>query len=258
MRKLFAAAAAAIVVSAVSFSTAMAQDKPTIGVVVKIGGIPWFNAMEAGIQSKAAELGVDAFMVGPTSADPALQVRAVEDLIARGVDVIGVVPNDAEVLEPVLARAREAGIIVLTHEAVGLQNKDFDFELITDKALGEANAKLFAKSTGCTGKYAIFVGGLTVPAHNAWAKAAIDYLSANCPEMTMVADRFGVANLLTTPAPPRWTFCGPIRTLKAFSALVAKARSVPLAPLKSAACREKSPWSASSPPDRASNSCMTG
>lgn len=193
MRKLFAAAAAAIVVSAVSFSTAMAQDKPTIGVVVKIGGIPWFNAMEAGIQSKAAELGVDAFMVGPTSADPALQVRAVEDLIARGVDVIGVVPNDAEVLEPVLARAREAGIIVLTHEAVGLQNKDFDFELITDKALGEANAKLFAESTGCTGKYAIFVGGLTVPAHNAWAKAAIDYLSANCPEMTMVADRFGVA-----------------------------------------------------------------
>ena len=41
--------------------------------------------------------------------DPALQVRAVEDLIAQGVAAIGVVPNDAEVLEPVLAKAREQG-----------------------------------------------------------------------------------------------------------------------------------------------------
>jgi len=192
MRTLIAAGAA-ILLASVFAAPSIAQDKPTIGVVVKIGGIPWFNAMEAGIKSKAEELGVDAFMIGPTSADPALQVRAIEDLIARGVDVIGVVPNDAEVLEPVLARARSEGIIVLTHEAVGLQQKDFDFELITDQALGEANAKLFADATGCEGKYAVYVGGLTVPAHNAWARAAIQYLSENCPDMTMLADRFGVA-----------------------------------------------------------------
>ena len=61
-----------------------------VGVVVKIGGIPWFNAMEAGIKARSAELGDDGFMIGPTSADPALQVRAIEDLIAQGVNVIGV------------------------------------------------------------------------------------------------------------------------------------------------------------------------
>ena len=97
-------------------STANAAETK-MGVVVKIGGIPWFNAMEAGIKQRAKELGVNAFMVGPTSADPALQVRAVEDLIAQGVNVIGVVPNDAEVLEPVLQRARDAGIKVITHES---------------------------------------------------------------------------------------------------------------------------------------------
>ena len=63
-----------------SFASA---DKPVIGVVVKIGGIPWFNAMEAGIKKKGAELGVKAFMIGPTSADPALQVRAVEGVTTR-------------------------------------------------------------------------------------------------------------------------------------------------------------------------------
>ncbi|MCB1993997.1 MAG: substrate-binding domain-containing protein, partial [Geminicoccaceae bacterium] len=174
-------------------STAMAQDMPRMGVVVKIGGIPWFNAMEVGIQEQGKELGWDAWMVGPTSADPALQVRAVEDLIAQGVDAIGVVPNDAEVLEPVLARAREQGIIVITHESPNQQNVDWNFEMASLEGFGEAHAKLFAEATGGEGEYALYVGSLTVPAHNAWADAAVAYLEANYPNMTLVADRFGVA-----------------------------------------------------------------
>jgi simple sugar transport system substrate-binding protein len=165
----------------------------TIGVVVKIGGIPWFNAMEAGIEQRAEELGINAFMVGPTSDDPALQVRAIEDLIARGVDVIGVVPNDAQVLEPVLERARAAGIIVITHESPDTINNDFNFELVSSNDLGVAHAELFQEATGCEGGYAVYVGGLTVPAHNAWADAAVAYLEENCPDMTQVAERFGVA-----------------------------------------------------------------
>jgi simple sugar transport system substrate-binding protein len=173
---------------------ALAQDDPPrMGVVVKIGGIPWFNAMEQGIKERAEELGVDAWMVGPTSADPALQVRAVEDLIAQGVDVIGVVPNDAEVLEPVLARAQEQGIKVITHESPEQKNADWNFELASSEGFGEAHAKLLAEKMGGDGKYAVFVGSLSVPLHNAWADAAIAYLKENHPDMELVADRFGVA-----------------------------------------------------------------
>ena len=168
-------------------------DKPVIGVVVKIGGIPWFNAMEAGIKKKGAELGVRAFMVGPTSADPALQVRAVEDLIAQKVDVIGVVPNDAEVLEPVLERARAAGIKVITHESPKQKNADYDFELASSKGFGEAYGKRLVEALGGKGEYAVFVGSLTVPLHNAWADAANAYIKANAPGMTLVGDRYGVA-----------------------------------------------------------------
>ncbi len=80
-----------------------AQKKPQVGIVVKIGGIPWFNAMEVGIKKDAAERRRRRL---DDRADPApiaaLQVRAMEDLIAKKVDVIGVVPNDAKALEPVL------------------------------------------------------------------------------------------------------------------------------------------------------------
>ena len=100
--------------------------KPTMGVVVKIGGIPWFNAMEVGIKEQGEALGVDAYMIGPTSADPAMQVRAIEDMIAKGVDIIGVVPNDEKALEPVLKKAMDAGIKVVAHEGPGIQNLDWD------------------------------------------------------------------------------------------------------------------------------------
>ncbi|MEO8155672.1 MAG: substrate-binding domain-containing protein [Rhizobacter sp.] len=164
-----------------------------VAVVVKIGGIPWFNAMEVGIKKAGAELGIQAWMIGPTEADAAQQVRAVEDLIARKVKVIAVVPNDAKALEPVFKRARDAGIKVITHESPDQKNADWDIELTTVAGFGEQHMEALGKAMGGTGKYALFVGSLTVPLHNAWADAAVAYQKKKFPGMSLVADRFGVA-----------------------------------------------------------------
>lgn len=180
-----------IAAAAMMATSAAAETK--IGVVVKIGGIPWFNAMETGILERAEELGVSAEMIGPTSADPALQVRAIEDLIAKGVDVIGVVPNDEAALEPVLTKAREAGIKVVAHEGPGLNNVDWNFELASANGFGEAHAKLLCDSATEGGSYAVYVGSLTVPLHNAWADAAVAWMDANCDKLKKVGDRYGVA-----------------------------------------------------------------
>jgi simple sugar transport system substrate-binding protein len=192
MKKLLIAAVA-VSLSLAGALIASAADSGKVGIVVKIGGIPWFNAMDAGIKEQGKKIGVDAFMVGPTSADPALQVRAIEDLIAQGVKVIGVVPNDAKVLEPVLSKAKEKGIIVITHESPSQKGADWDFELASSTGFGEAHAKLLAEKMGGKGEYAVFVGSLTVPLHNAWADAANAYIKKNYPDMKLVGDRYGVA-----------------------------------------------------------------
>ena len=133
-------------------------------------------------------------MVGPTSADPALQVRAIEDLIAQKVNVIGVVPNDEKALEPVLEKARAAGIKVVTHEGPGMQNKDWDFELASAKGFGEALRQAARRRRwAAKANMRSIVGSLTVPLHNAWADAAIAYLKAKDPDMKLVGDRYGVA-----------------------------------------------------------------
>ena len=193
MKKLiFAFWASATLIS----SNTLFAEPFTMGVVVKIGGIPWFNAMEDGIRKESRKLGIDAYQIGPTAADPALQVRAIEDLIARRVDVIGIVPNDAKVLEPVLKKARSAGIKVIAHESPGQKYADWDFELVARKQFGINHMKKLAKCMKEAGSYVTYVGGLTVPLHNAWADAAIAYQKEHYPAMHLVADKFGVAENL--------------------------------------------------------------
>jgi simple sugar transport system substrate-binding protein len=177
-------------------NTSFASDGFKMGVVVKIGGIPWFNAMEEGIKKEAAAQGIEAWQIGPTAADPALQVRAIEDLIAQKVDVIGVVPNDAKVLEPILQKAQDAGIKVIVHESPNQKFADWDFELVDAKQHGVNHMKKLAECMHEEGKYVAYVGSLTVPLHNVWADSAIEYQREHYPKMALAADKFGVAESL--------------------------------------------------------------
>ena len=166
-----------------------AKEPYEIAVVVKITGIPWFNVVETGVDRAASELGVNAYQTGPAQADPAQQVKIVEDLVAKGVDAIAVVPNDAKALEPVFQRAKEKGIIIITHESPDQVGTDYDFELIDNVKFGEQAWDQLVAHMGDSGEYAVFVGGLTVPLHNFWADTGIAYAKEKYPNLTLVTDR---------------------------------------------------------------------
>jgi simple sugar transport system substrate-binding protein len=187
------AAAVGIAQTIATNRTLAANSPPKIGVVGKVK-IPWFDNVEKGVVKAGQELAVDASIINPTTDDPAEQVRAIEDLIAKKVDVIGVVPNDGKALEPVLKRAQDAGIKVVMNESPGQKNADWDIELIQDKAFGEAHLEAFAEAIGGEGKYVVFVGGLTVALHNLWADYAVALQKAKYPKMQQIGDRFGVSN----------------------------------------------------------------
>jgi simple sugar transport system substrate-binding protein len=189
-------ALSALFVSCLALAPHARADEPEVAVVVKIAGIPWFSAMEKGIKEAAKETGLNAYMVGPTTADPAQQVRLVEDLVAKKVRLIAVVPNDAKVLEPVFKRAQEAGIPVITHESPDQQDTTWDIEMIDNQQFGELYMQNLAKYMDEEGDYMVVVGGLTVPLHNAWADYAIAYQKQHYPKMHLVADRFGVGESL--------------------------------------------------------------
>ncbi len=149
----------------------------------------WFNALEKGMLAAAKEYDVDAYMQAPAAADEAQQVRLIEDAINQGVNSIMVVPNDANSVVPAFQRAREQGIVVLTHESPNQEAGDFNVEMIDNVKFGETMMKEIADRTGGKGDYVVFVGSLTVPAHNIWADAAIAYQKKNYPQMRLVTTK---------------------------------------------------------------------
>ncbi len=167
---------------------ALAQETK-IATVVKIAGIQWFNRMEEGVKQFAADTGVNAFQVGPAQADPQQQVALLEDMIAQGVNAIAVVPMSPEALEPVLKRAMDAGIVVISHEAASQQNVNYDIEAFKNEDFGANLMKNLGECMGGEGEYAVFVGSLTSQTHNQWVDGAIAYQKANFPNMVMVGDK---------------------------------------------------------------------
>src|SRR6202051_1589151 len=177
---------------------AFAEAQKEMVTVVKIAGIPWFNAVEKGILKGAKDFDINATMVGPANVDPAQQVKLLEDLIAKKVNVIGLVPLDVKVGEPVLKRAQAAGIKVITHEGPEQEGRDWNVELIDSVRFGEVQMQRLAKDMGEEGDYVVYVGTLTTPLHNKWADAAIAYQKEHYPKMKLVADRFPGADEINT------------------------------------------------------------
>ena len=101
--------------------------------ISKVDGMPWFNRMGEGVVEAGNAFGVNASQVGPSSTDAPQQVKIIEDLIARKVNAITIVPNDANVLEPVFKKARDAGIVVLTNESPGQPSANWDIEIIDNE-----------------------------------------------------------------------------------------------------------------------------
>lgn len=149
-----------------------AQDKPVIATVVKISGIPWFNRMDVGVKEFAAATpSVVASQSGPATADAAQQLKIIDDLVARKVNALAVVPMDPAVIEGVLKRAMDRGIVVVTHEADNQKNTNANIEAFDNAAYGTALNEKLAACMGQKGKWTSFVGSLGSRTHLQWVDA---------------------------------------------------------------------------------------
>ena len=110
-------------------------------------------------------------------------------MIAQGVNALAVVPMSPEALEPVLKRAMEAGIAVVTHEAASQQNTTYDLEAFKNEDFGANLMEQMATCMGGKGEYAVLVGSLTSQTHNQWVDGAIACQKAKYPEMVLVGDK---------------------------------------------------------------------
>ena len=135
MKKTYILVVMMLLVVAVLLVPALAEAKYKIAFVPKLIGIPYFNAMEEGGKKAAADLDVEFIYTGPVTADVAKQSEIVDNLITQGVDAIAVAPNDPAAITPVLKKAQEKGIVVLTSDTDGAQDVR---EVFVNQALQDA------------------------------------------------------------------------------------------------------------------------
>jgi simple sugar transport system substrate-binding protein len=159
----------------------------TIATVVKITGINWFNRMEAGVREFGAKNpGFETFQTGPGKADPAQQLRIIEDAIVKKPDALAVVPLDPSALEFVLKKAMNRGIKVITHEADNQRNTMVDIEAFDDAQYGAHLNDRLASCMNREGKWTSFVGSLGSQSHVRWADGGATNSTKKYPKMQLV------------------------------------------------------------------------
>lgn len=162
-----------------------------IGIMPKLMGIPYFEQTGKGAIQAGEDLGVEVIYNGPTKADAAEQVKMLEDWINSGVDAIAVAPNDSAAMEPVLQKAKDAGILVLDWDTPTESDLvDASVRQIDNKTLGEHLFDNLVKVMGKEeGNYAIVTGGLSAANLNAWIDFGMDYAAQKYPGLKLVTDK---------------------------------------------------------------------
>ncbi len=102
---------------AMSLAPVAAQDDDILIVVIGKSPAPYWSNVELGVRAAAEELGLTEdqviFFVPPRE-DVAAQIQAVETYSAQGATGIAIAASDPNALEPAMAAAAEAGVLITT------------------------------------------------------------------------------------------------------------------------------------------------
>jgi rhamnose transport system substrate-binding protein len=166
----------------------VAKKEFTVAVVPKLVGIPYFNSAKDGAEQAGKDLGVKVIYTGPTQADAAQQATFIQDLITKKVDAIAVSANDPTAIAPVLKKAMEAGIKVLTWDADAQEDaRDLFVSQTSDEALGRHIMDTLAQQVGEEGEFAIITGSLTASNLNVWLEWMKKQATEKYPKMKLVS-----------------------------------------------------------------------
>jgi len=191
MRMLSKIAVAATAL-ACSASLAIADDERTIGLVLKSFSNPfWLMAKEAA-EAAGKEHGVNVIVLGTSAeGDYNDQVRNVEDLVTRGVDLIVVVPAEAAALVPAVEAAVDSGVPVINLDSPINTDKVVSFIGSDNVEGGRMAGRFIVEQLGGSGDVAVIRGRLGNPVELQRYTGFMEIVDAN-EGINMVAE--GVAN----------------------------------------------------------------
>ena len=180
-------------VSLLALMAVPASAETRIALVVKSLGNGFFDAAAKGAEEAATELGdVEVIYTGPTAATAEGQIEIINALIAQQVDAIAISANDPDALVPVLQKAMQRGIKVISWDSgVAAEGRQMHLNPSDTALIGETIIKLAADYLPDGGDVAILSASSTAANQNAWIEAAKVALPGKFPNINLVATVYG-------------------------------------------------------------------
>ncbi|MFC4599892.1 autoinducer 2 ABC transporter substrate-binding protein [Cohnella hongkongensis] len=147
----------------------------------------YFNYVAEGAREAAGDLGVELIYREPSSADAEPQIEVVEELIERKVDLIALSANDPVKLVPVLRKAKEQGIRVITWDAdTEAAGREFFVNMVDPEVLGRHLLDTLALTMGEEGSFAIMTSSFSAANNNEWLEWIKVQQQEYYPDLTLV------------------------------------------------------------------------
>jgi ribose transport system substrate-binding protein len=148
---------------------------------------PYFEPVYRGFEEAAKKYGILSEVDAPPRFDVALQVKVIEDLIARGVSGIAISANDDKGLVAVIQEAAQAGIKVITVDAPAPSSEALTYIGTDNESAGYEAGKRMAAAMGGQGTVAVLQGGMAATNLNLRTRGFMRALAEHAPGITVVA-----------------------------------------------------------------------
>lgn len=183
LRTLFAAAWLLLVLTP---EAAIAEPKYRLVIMPKLLGIDYYDAAKRGVDEAARELrGVEVTWTGPTQDLVGKQIEMIEKIIPTRPDVIAVAANDPVAIVPVLKKARDAGIHVMSWDG-DARLREFFVNLVEFDEFGSQLVEAIREEVGPKGDIAIITTSFTAPNQSSWIEAIKRHIYAKYPGLKIL------------------------------------------------------------------------
>jgi ribose transport system substrate-binding protein len=169
------------------------RDSRLVFAMVPKGVHPYYEPVYRGFFAAAQRYGLRAEVEAPPRFDVTLQVKVIEDLIARRVDGIAISANDDAGLVEVIHEAAGAGIKVITFDAPAPSSEALTYIGTDNQSAGYEAGRRMAATMGRRGMIAVLQGGLKATNLNLRTEGFARALREEAPgiELVSVVDEGG-------------------------------------------------------------------
>lgn len=173
------------------------KDSYTVGVVTKSSTSEYWMTVLRGMEAAAGELEMDFIFLSPDSeTNEEAQIKMVQTLIKRNVDVIAVSPIDSYEKPEYFDMAMEKGIPIVSYDT-GFSGLEVPYIGIDNEQAGRKLAQYLAEEMNHEGEVGIVSGSLKQMSHRQRLEGFLAYMDTE-PKIHVAFTESGYSNLRMT------------------------------------------------------------